>query len=123
MERLNLQLHSLPQELYDHIFDEVFAAPRSRIDIGQSYGPPQLLTISSATSKQFATSYYRNTTFVVDNDVILHQWIRRVAAAGHLDLVRDVRFINRSLLDPVSKVMGKRVIPKRSMQSVVSLSP
>ena len=100
-------LHRLPQELYDHIYNEVFTASTRRIDVSHSYSAPQLLSVSSASRKQFAKSYYHNTIFVFDNDVDLHLWLRRIAASGHLQLLREVRFLNRSLLDlGVSRLQG-----------------
>ena len=93
-------LHSLPQELYDYIYDEVFASPVQRIDIGGSYRAPHLLSVTSGSRKQFAKSYCYNTVFIFDNDVILHRWLHGVAAVGNLPLLRDIRFLNRSLLDP-----------------------
>ena len=93
-------LDSLPQELYDYIYDEVFASPVQRIDIGGSYRAPHLLSVTSGSRKQFAKSYYYNTVFIFGNDVILHRWLHGVAAVGNLPLLRDIRFLNRSLLDP-----------------------
>ena len=120
MDDLTEKLHSLPQELYDCIFDAVFTATTHRIDIGHSYRPPYLLSISSATRKQFAKTYYANTTFVVDNDVILHQWLRGISAAGHLDLIEDIRFINRSLLDPcVWRFQVRFIGPQLELRSAV----
>lgn len=120
MDNLVLKINSLPQELSDCIYDELFTAPVQRIDIGHSYKLPHLLAVSSATRKQFATSYYKNTIFVLDNDVILHKWLRRVVAAGHLDLIEEVRFINRSLLDPcVWRFQVRFIGPQLNLQSAV----
>ena len=120
MNDLDTLLHNLPQELYDYIFDDVFTATASRVDIGHAYRPPHFLRVSSATRKQFAQSYYHQTTFVVDNDVILHQWLRGVAAGGHLDLIEDMRFINRSLLDPcVWRFQVRFIGPQLNLRSAV----
>ena len=93
-------LHSLPQELYDNIYDEVFTSPVQRTDIDLSYRPPHLLSVNSGSRRQFAKSYYHNTAFIFDIDVILHRWLRGVAAVGDLPLLDDIRFQNMSLLDP-----------------------
>lgn len=107
MDHLIILLHTLPQELYDNVYGEVFTASVRRVNIRHSYRPPHLLAVSSASRKQFAKSYYYNTLFVVDNDVDLHLWLHSVAVAGHLQLLREVRFLNRSLLDPgVSRLQG-----------------
>lgn len=120
MDSFIVNLHGLPQELFDCIYDEVFRAPVHRINIDHSYKLPHLLTINSDTRKQFAKSYYANTTFVFDNDVILHQWLRGVASAGFLDLVRDARFINRSLLDPcVWRFQVRFIGPQLNLKSAV----
>ena len=107
MDHLTVLLHKLPQELYDAVYNNVFTAPARRIDTGHTYRPPHLLWISSASRKQFAKSYYHGSIFVIDHDVDLHLWLHSVAAAGHLQLLREVRFINRSLLDAgVSRLQG-----------------
>lgn len=100
MDRLTTLLHSLPQELYDQIYQDVFTTTARRIHIRQSYRPPHLLFVNSGTRKQFAELYYGSTLFVVDNDLDLHKWLHGVAGAGHLQLLHEVRFMNRSLLDP-----------------------
>lgn len=52
-------------------------------------------------------SYYHETIFIIDYDVYLHLWLRGVALSGHLSLLREVRFLNRSLLDAgVSRLQG-----------------
>jgi hypothetical protein len=120
MDSLTKKLNSLPQELYDSIFDTVFTAGPRRINIEHSYQPPSLLSINSATRKQFATSYYANTTFVFDNDVILHQWLHGVATTGYLDMIEDMRFINRSLLDPcVWRFQVRFIGPQLKLRSAV----
>ena len=107
MDSLNILLHRLPQELYDHIYDEVFTAPSTRIDISRNYSELHLLSVSRVSREQFAKSYYQNTIFVVDHDKDLHLWLRAVAGSGHLQLLQEVRFVNRSLLDPgVSRLQG-----------------
>lgn len=107
MDNLTVLLRRLPQELYDHIYNNAFTAPICRVDVSHNYTTPHLLSVSCASRKQFAESYYANTIFVVDHDRDLHQWLRRVAASGHLHLLREVRFLNRTLLDRgVSRLQG-----------------
>jgi hypothetical protein len=107
MDHLTILLHRLPQELFDHVYNDVFTAPACRINVRHSYRLPHLLSVSSASRKQFAKSYYYTTLFIVDNDVDLHIWLRSLAVAGHLQLLREVRFMNRSLLDAgVSRLQG-----------------
>jgi hypothetical protein len=109
MDRLKTLLHSLPQELYDYIYEEAFTASACTIHIRSPYRPPHLLAVSSGTRKQFAESYYRNTLFVIDNDLDLHKWLRGVRGAGYISLLREVRYMNRSLLDPcVSRLQAPR---------------
>ena len=120
MDDLALLLHKLPQELFDCIYDKVFTAPVCRIDIGDRYVPSHLLCVSSASRRQFAKSYCHNTVFVVDNDVHLHKWLRSIASATQLPLLREVRFMNRSLLDPcVWRFQARFIGPQLDMRSAV----
>lgn len=107
MDSLTRLLHALPQELIDQIYNEVFTAPPRRVHIATAYTLPHLLTVTSASRTQYAKSYYQNTLFIVDNDLDLHAWLRRLAGCGHLGLLKQVHFRNRSLLDPgVSRLQG-----------------
>lgn len=61
---LHQLLQSLPQELYDHIFDFTFTkTPPHTIKLTASYQPPTCLQVSHHTRQTFAEAYYQNTTF------------------------------------------------------------
>lgn len=72
MDDLAARVQSLPQELYDHIYSEVFTAPfdlaKIEIKVDDSYKPPAQLQVSRASREQFAQSYYGNTLFVFNSD-------------------------------------------------------
>lgn len=61
-EDLIYHLNRLPQELYDTIYEDVFSAePGDRI-INEDYTFPAQLSVSRATRKQFALSYYQESS-------------------------------------------------------------
>lgn len=100
MDDFAILLNRLPQELIDIIWEEVFTAPVQRVHVGRGYRPPHLLLVNSSSRQQFAKSFYNNTIFIVDHDLDLEVWLDEVEASGHTDLLKELRFLNRSLLDP-----------------------
>lgn len=113
MDYLAVRVQSLPQELYDQVYDLVFTAPVGQVvDINASYVPPAALQVNLSSRKQFANSYYGNTVFTLEDDFTvemssdafestdidtdaLHQvtkWLGSISSAQQR-LVRDIRVV------------------------------
>lgn len=61
-------LESLPQELYEQIYNETFTIDSSlhqEIHINKSWRPPLLLQVNRASRAKILHSYYSSHTFVV----------------------------------------------------------
>ena len=71
-------VQTLPQEIYDHVFDLTFADfdEKRRIEIDMDYKPPSILHINKATRERLSRSYYRSTFYI--ETCMLHRW------TGHL---------------------------------------
>ena len=67
---------AVPQELYDEVYAQVFDAPIVVAHIDDAVLPPTLLQVDSASRKQFADSYYANTTFLFTTRTTLVKWLR-----------------------------------------------
>ncbi|GIZ41701.1 hypothetical protein CKM354_000499700 [Cercospora kikuchii] len=69
-------LQTLPQELYNNIYDEVFTAVPSDIVVRKySYNWPHLLHVDRASREAYAKSYFGLTTFFCHGDFEL-RWVR-----------------------------------------------
>lgn len=109
MKRLTAQVQTVPQEIYDLIFEYTFLAdrtssnainapPKSRlpdngkegVTIDANYKPPALLHISQGRPL-FAASYYSNTCFHVTSRDTLIKWLRSLPLE-HAKLLTEVRY-------------------------------
>ena len=100
MNDLSFALQRLPRELCDQIFNDVFTSDSTTVRIDRSHKLPTELRVSCATRELFAGSYYGspNKHFISDNDWLLIYWLRSLPEC-HFQLLKDVRLVNRSLLD------------------------
>lgn len=80
-DQLRAGLVTLPQELYDEIFQSVFSAPSSTIRYinKETYKPPVQLQVSQETRKLFSKNYYgaaeASWIFVCgDHDSAMRRW-------------------------------------------------
>jgi hypothetical protein len=87
------RVQSLPPELFNKIYEEVFTPPNSEIvKTTLSYRPSHLLAVDSASREKYAQAYYPKTTF----DLTLVAWMNTWLSAlnkGHRKLVRAVQLI------------------------------
>lgn len=86
-------MQRLPQEIFDVIHELVFVHPDNVVAITADYRPPAQLQIDSQSRKDFAASYYANTTFVL-TPVLGVDWIHSLAVEdfnkiSHLQLHKD----------------------------------
>lgn len=91
---LSERVQSLPPELYSQIYDEVFTAPCTVIEINPAYEAPKFLSISRHSRKHFAHSYYGNSLFFFQYDPtpqLLWKWFVALSKS-HLALLRQVVF-------------------------------
>ncbi|GIZ41699.1 hypothetical protein CKM354_000499500 [Cercospora kikuchii] len=72
---LRKRLESLSQELYDIIYDLTFLAPPEVVHVDNGYRPPHVLHVDKKSRKDFASSYYRNTTFLFADEEVFNKWI------------------------------------------------
>ncbi|KAK3721394.1 hypothetical protein LTR37_003270 [Vermiconidia calcicola] len=66
------RVQSLPQELFDTIYDQVFTSAggeRINIDSSKTYKPPYVLAVDRKSRELFAKSYYSRNIFVIDFEV------------------------------------------------------
>lgn len=76
--KLQAGVESLPQELYDQVFELTFTSQpeNHHIKIGV-YKPPAELQVNRATRKTFAQDYYgRDTTWSYENPDVMVLWLR-----------------------------------------------
>lgn len=102
-DELQVRLDSLPQELYDQIFDAVFtAAPGERIlskrnkcsIIAEGL---KLLRISRATREKYATTYFGHGAEFVLERCAVQQWVHenwyKSLAPAHMSLLQKVTVV------------------------------
>lgn len=93
----NQRINSLPQELYDMIFDYTFAADVSKPVIikksrfQKSYNPPACLQVSRATRDTFAWTYYTNSVFQSRSKEDLCDWIKSLQTS-HQRMIMSLRY-------------------------------
>lgn len=88
-DKLPTLVQSLPQELYDTVYDLVFTAGDLHV-IHANYQFPTLLHVSKASRQQFANSYYGGGSTFVFQDV--SKWrFTRVASASDWDKITCVQ--------------------------------
>ncbi|EME80099.1 uncharacterized protein MYCFIDRAFT_77881 [Pseudocercospora fijiensis CIRAD86] len=84
MAELHDLLHTLPQELFDKIYDMTFAVnPAATIAVDESYKPPVQLQISRATREDFAKRYYGSQAGFRSKDMRdrkVFQWLSNLPA-------------------------------------------
>lgn len=102
-------LDTLPQELYDKIYKEVFTAGDGNVVVvHKDHKPPAALQVDSASRENFAESYYNNSIFVLSWE----KSYRFVHCLTEYDtiFIRDVRA-------PFSLDLDQRSLHKRSYRS------
>ena len=90
-------LQSLPQEIYDEIYELTFSATcttPNTIEIDtKHYSPPSILQVDSASRRLAVPSYYSSHTFVAHDEKVLDAWLCSIACE-HMDDLRKVHLIN-----------------------------
>lgn len=133
MDIFAVRVQSLPQELYDQVYQEVFTSPPGTIQVEapslgnrndkDAFKPPSCLQVNRKSREQFAQSFYANTVFVFDSDWIesrrinngyymranygnLLPWLASVSKK-HLLMLRHVRFISKVIVtDPLATYLN-----------------
>lgn len=83
----------MPPEMFDHIKNFVFTAACSAVTVDTSYKPPHLLSISKATRKQYAESYYsEGTDFRFPDPKLLLKYLTSIQKR-HQKLIKAIEFI------------------------------
>ncbi|CAK1358073.1 uncharacterized protein RHO25_007843 [Cercospora beticola] len=72
-------MQSLPQELYDEIYNLTFTANQKVLYVTRTYHPPHLTRIDHNSRTKFVASYYRNTTFLFTRRRTFRSWKRALA--------------------------------------------
>lgn len=90
MEPCLYRVCDLPTELYDQIYDLVFAPLDENCTITPHYKPPAALQVNDATREQLAKTYYGKTTFFVEDAETCAKWLRSLTYR-HGRAINDVR--------------------------------
>ena len=84
-------VQSLPQEIYDQVYDLVFYAAISKgRTIDRTYRPPPQLHVSRAIREDFSETLYRDATFTIGEEVLL--WARSIPAK-HFSKIGTIRIM------------------------------
>ena len=82
-------LQTIPQELYDEIYELTFAAPGGlKFLIDCKYTTPNVMQVDRATRASFAIDYYANNAFALRTRSA--QWFAEAFDIGHRQLLRNV---------------------------------
>ncbi|USW56841.1 hypothetical protein Slin15195_G101600 [Septoria linicola] len=108
---LRMRLESLPQELYNRIYDQVFTAACSIVVVARegTRKAEYLLQVDRVSRAQYAKSYYGNTKFVFPTAIQdLVPWLRRMSRS-ELHLISDMAIEWRDL-PPVRTLERERYV-------------
>lgn len=72
-------MQSLPQELYNEIYNMTFTANQKVLYVTRTYCPPHLTRIDHNSRTKFVASYYRNTTFLFTRRRTFRRWKQALA--------------------------------------------
>ncbi|KAK3679594.1 hypothetical protein LTR37_021380 [Vermiconidia calcicola] len=92
MDTFFARWETLPAELRDNIYEFVFITARSKVHITSNYRPPALLQLDRTSRDLFARSYYRKTTFVLQDPgswTRLVQWLQSLERS-HQSMLQDI---------------------------------
>lgn len=117
------RVQSLPQELFDKIYDQVFTSAggeRINIDSSKTYKPPHLLAVDHKSRELFAKCYYSRNIFVIEVrpysiDPIALGWLKALSAEHCIflyELCAAITFPVKDEGEP-RKEMVKRLKPHR----------
>lgn len=89
-------VQSLPQELYDSIYDFTFTTtfkPHDQIHVSKAkgYRVPSILQVDCASRSQAAASYYGTRAFYFNRRDELIAWVRSLPVE-HQHLIREIRY-------------------------------
>lgn len=99
MDNLANRVQSLPQEIFDKIYLQVFthSDPGERVLVTSSYKPPTLLAVDRATREAFAENYFSRNIFVLEISRPMYEmsatgkkWLRSLSTK-HSAHIREVR--------------------------------
>lgn len=91
IEQLAHLVQSLPQELYDCVYNLTFTANDEEVNIFYTYSPPRILAVSRATRTQAAATYYSTTTFFCSSRRYLFRWLLSLSSP-HLSYLRKTDY-------------------------------
>jgi hypothetical protein len=89
-------VQSLPAELFNDIYELVFAAEPGEVSVDESYMPPTQLQASNPSREMFATSYYSHKTFVFTESIIMGKWLLALEKT-HVRRISCVRYLYKCL--------------------------
>ncbi|KAK3708817.1 hypothetical protein LTR37_011338 [Vermiconidia calcicola] len=97
-------MQSLPAELYDKIYKEVFSyGKRSKFILNKSYKPPARLHVDRKSRNEFAQAYYGGTLFISNAETV-PLWLSSLPET-HLDMLSEVQCVSKSLLDEKTRAI------------------
>ncbi|KAK3705074.1 hypothetical protein LTR37_013441 [Vermiconidia calcicola] len=101
-------MQSLPAELHDKIYREVFSyGKRSKYILNKSYKPPARLHVDRKSRNEFAQSYYGHTLFISNAETV-PLWLSSLPET-HLDMLSEVQCVSKSLLDKQTSAMDDQL--------------
>lgn len=83
-------LDTLPQELYDQIYEEAFtAASGTYVIVAKNHKPPAAMQVDRASRRKFIESYYCQTIFILEYKQSF-AWLRSLRW-NDVDRIKDIR--------------------------------
>lgn len=92
--QLRILVHSLPQELYDTIYNLVFTPHPSMVEIDEDHKPPPQLSVDRQSRHLFAYRYYGSPNgfhFQADDRHLVCKWLVALEAE-HIDWLQIVDY-------------------------------
>lgn len=118
--RLVQQVHDLPQELSDKIYNDVFTADTASRQITLAYKPPIELQVSRATREHFARNFYGGAApFELYLEDILQRWTTSLPHE-HFLLIGTISV--PSIGDPPRTSAASLAWSERSVEPVIDVS-
>lgn len=100
-DKLPALMQSVPQELFDKIYEDVFTADEGERIIDKRYNPPVQLQVDSSSREHFAKSYYGGSSTFMFPDGFENGWLEPIPQR-HFDMLTYVRFMQPATERPYS---------------------
>jgi hypothetical protein len=84
-------VQTLPQELFDRVYDYTGTSGAGMIKVDETYRPPAMLQVTHAFRNTFADSYYTSNIFSFTTLEDCRQWLN-VLERDHSARVRRIRY-------------------------------